>query len=106
MTNAHILGAEIMGNMGQVGASRLQRNLLAALSVELVSVGRTTGTILRRLLSTCLHALMFRRPALSVLARSYQNLPDPSDDSFVRLLAADTRQELLILAIIAPPPHG
>lgn len=97
-----LVGAELLGKRGQVGAERAKRFALARLSLRMALLGRTTGGLLRSSLSTWLFALMFRRPMLCVLHALYRALPAVEEDNVVFDLKARGRDELGYLAVLSP----
>ncbi len=70
-----VVGTEVLGDVGQAAAPRARRWQLADVSLALVKYRKTTRRLLHKLLSTLLHALMFRGPMLSILQACYALLP-------------------------------
>ena len=97
-----LIGAEILGREGYIGAERLRRVHLSALTLLVLSTGIVTGALLRRLVSSWVYVLLFRRPLLCLLGAAFKELPDIRQDSLVFKLSAATRQELAQLAALAP----
>ena len=101
-TNGVILGAEVRGQDGLVGAERLRRLRLAALSLQVAAAGRASGGVLRRLASNWTYVLLFRRPLMCLLGAIFAEMPDLRDDRRVYSLSAAVRDELTMLAALAP----
>ena len=96
-----VLGTEVLRS-GWCGAERLRRAGLSLCS-EAVAAGRqATGALLRRLLAQWVHCLEYRRPMMCLLHRAYQHLPPLEQDDVVTALPAAVRQELSLLAALAP----
>ena len=67
ITRGMVVGAELDGVIGSVGAEVARRKRLSEVSLYLVANPRTNGHASRALVSTWTHALMFRRPMLCIL---------------------------------------
>ena len=96
------LGAELLGDIPMIGSERVRRFGLAVLSERVAKLGRSTGRIFRKLMSMWLHALLFRRPMLSLLVHSWRCLPDPSQDDEPLFLPSAVKNELLLLSSLWP----
>ena len=58
----------------------MRRVRLAELSLRLASGRRTTGALLRAVVSSWNFVLLFRRPLLCLLWHAYRAIPDPAED--------------------------
>ena len=101
MATGTALGDEILGD-GQIGAERLRRLRLVDLSLSLAAGRRTTGALLRAVVSSWICVLLFRRPLLCLLWHAFRALPDPAADAEVFELSAGVWKELVVLAAMAP----
>jgi hypothetical protein len=100
--HALALGQEILGSAGWTGAERSRRASLAQISLRAGISGVVTGAFLRRLLSGWTHCLLARRVLLCLIGDSFRALPDLEEDNRVFALSPKIRNELLILALMAP----
>ena len=100
------LGAEILGDAGHIASERLRRLRLADLSLRIATGRYSTGALLRAVVSSWIFVLLFRRPLLCLLWECFRALPDlaggAAADSVVFELPAAVRQELVVLAAMAP----
>lgn len=98
-----VLGAEFVAGSTYLGTERVRRRRLAEANIFLASTGRSTRHLLRRLLGSWVHALMFRRAAMSILSASYAFVGEVGDEehTVVRLPHA-VREELKLAALLAP----
>ena len=101
-TQATVIGAEILGDDGLIGAERQRRALLAVISLHIAARRRSTGACLRKLVSTWQHALLFRRPVMCVLSALYRALPAVRLGNVVAPLSGAAASELQLLACLAP----
>ena len=81
---------------------RARRCGLVELSLRTLQGGKVTGRFLRKLLSTWLHALLFRRPVLALLQLSFRLLPDIAQDDVVYSLPHASAVELMYRCVLAP----
>ena len=101
-SHAAPLGIEIRGDSGLAGAERARRHALARLSLEIARLGRWTGALRRRLVSSWAFALECRRPMLCVMDQLYKGQCPLDEDNLVADLTNAERTELLLLAVLAP----
>ena len=88
-----------------LGSPVRKRLALSMITLELVQLGATTDVLHACLLGGWTHCLMYRRPFMSVLAKSYHLCPsDQIDQDEPKLynLPRSVAEELLMLAIFAP----
>ncbi|CAK0885398.1 unnamed protein product [Prorocentrum cordatum] len=96
------LGAEVL-SAGHIGAERLRRAWLALRSSGIAAVhGITTDALLRRTVASWVHVVGFRRPAMCLLDEVFRALPEVTRDDDAFTLGAGARQELMLLAMLAP----
>ena len=102
-----VVGAEVVGDQACLGSPRTRRWGLVELTSRTLAVGKTSGRLMRKLLATWLHALLFRRPALALLQISFRLLPSISRDDVVYALPHACAVELMYLCALAPSAlHG
>ena len=101
-SQATVIGAEILGNDGLIGAERQRRALLAVISMHIAARRQSSGACLRKLISTWQHALLYRRPVMCVLFALYRELPALRQDKVVAPLSAAAASELQLLGCLAP----
>ena len=70
-------GTEVDSRTGTVGAERSKRSLLMFVSLQVLAFGWTTGSFLRRLVSSFVHPFGHRRELNCVLNRVFQISGDP-----------------------------
>ena len=102
ITRGVVVGAELDGVLGTVGAEVARRKRLSEVSLYLAAHPRTNGHAARALISTWTHSLMFRRPMLCILGQAYSDLPPIPQDPLVYDLPQSTRDELCMLSLLAP----
>merc|ERR1712026_556328 len=97
------LGAEFVSGSTFLGAERTRRRRLAEASVVAATCGRSTRHLLRRLLGAWTHALLFRRPLMSLFASIFKFVGEPSDQDHIAVrLPHSVCKELLFAALLAP----
>ena len=97
------LGAEFLPNSTWLGAERSRRQALSWASLELARHGRVTRSLLRQLISTWIHVLLYRRVLLSFISSIFAFLGPVTDcERTVVALPASVRMELKYLACLAP----
>jgi len=101
-SQAIVVGAEILGRQALVGAPRSRRWLLMDATLNLLSGGRSTGRLTRKVLAQWLYACRFRRSALCILEDAFKLLPDTDNDFIVYDLDSKTMTELFLCVLLAP----
>ena len=96
------LGAELLPDSLFLGSERYRRQELARASWALAEHGKATVAVLQRLLSTWVHAMLFRRPLLAVLADVYKQIRPDIDPHEVFSLTQRARHVFARLAVLAP----
>ncbi|CAE7283466.1 hypothetical protein AK812_SmicGene31313 [Symbiodinium microadriaticum] len=95
------LGAEADGETGIVGAPRCRVIVLVVLTALIARKGVASSSLLASVLGLWVHVLMFRRPVLALLNRSFlDSRREPVDR--VMPLHRDTVNELLALSMLGP----
>ena len=103
-THGYALGSELLGDCPMVGAERGRRWALAMVALRMAGSGKTNAKLLQKVLSSFLHVLLYRRPLLSILERSWRtaSLLERRADDTVAALPSAVRNELALLACLAP----
>lgn len=101
VTHGIFLGAEVDGIQGFVSSPRHRIGALMLCAVLIVRRGSATPRILASVLGCWIHALMFRRPLLSVLSHAFTDGRGWGQDQ-VFALAPETRNELMAIALLGP----
>ena len=97
-----LLGAEIDGEAGTVGAQQARRLALCRSTLLLVRQRRARGRTLRQLIGGWTYAACFQRHALSLFSEIYRALPDPKHDESYLDLDRSVVSELLAMSCLAP----
>lgn len=101
VSHGTFLGAEVDGIQGFVSSPRHRIGALMLCTMLIVQRGSATPRILASVLGCWIHALMFRRPLLSVLSHSFTDGRGLAQDQ-VFALAPETRNELMAIALLGP----
>ena len=103
VTTAVVLGAEVDGIAGRVGAPRNRLTLLMFCTAVVVHKQHCTRKILQSLLGCWVHALLFRRCLFAVLESVYHEGQGLPSDTVFRLTAQSINelQSLLLLGPVA-----
>ena len=103
--DAVVLGAELRGEVGDVGAPRLRVVAVASLTLRLVRACRCSRALLASVVGLWVHILLFRRPVLCVLGAVFRFGRGASSDTAVLDLPPDVVDELLALVALAPTAY-
>ena len=97
-------GCELQGRRGRAGSRRAKRAALAALTLDLVTIGCTTVKLLQSIVGLWSDVLLYRREAYAVFDAIYRFLERFKDDSprTVRVLPGVVRNDLLGVVCLAP----
>ena len=97
-------GCEVQGRRGRAGSRRAKRAALAALTLDLVTIGFTTVEVLQSIVGLWNDVLLYRREAFAVFGAVYRFLEQFKDDSprTVRTLPGVVRSDLLGVVCLAP----
>jgi hypothetical protein len=96
------LGAESLGPQRIWGAERQRRFALSLISLNMVRHQKTAGAALRKLVSSWVHCLLFRRVLMSLLHACYRHQPPLPLDSVIFKLPQSACAELQLLAVLSP----
>ena len=98
-----VLGAEFVAGSTFLGAERTRRRRLAEASLIIADRGRCSRHILRRVLGTWTHVMMYRRPFMCLFSSIFQFVGQPTDsDHVVVRLPHSVCRELKLSAVLAP----
>lgn len=97
-----VLGAEFVPGSPFLGTDRVRRRHLAEGSMLLADGGRCSRHLLRRLLGSWVHALLYRRPMMSLLSAAFAFVGEAGDlDHHVVRLPHAVRCELKTVGVLA-----
>ena len=102
--NTVVWGCEVQGRRGRAGAPRERRMAIAALTVELCTLGFTTIGLLQTLCGLWVDVLLYRRCCFAFLRATYHFLECHKGDAcgVVRTVPGNVIAELLGLSALAP----
>ena len=99
--HAQVWGAEIEGEKGLVGPNRGRLFQLAKFSAELAKPGGVDLKIVEAVTGLWAHCAQYRRPMFSFMHAIYHQ-QGPSTGETVFRLSREARNELMVLALLAP----
>ena len=97
-----MLGAELDGVAGTVGAPRARIIALVALTLRVCRLGRISPSGFSSLLGCWVHVLLFRRPLLCVFSAVFRV---PACDDELLVLSPAVLDELLLICLLAPTAY-